>query len=412
MILLLLAALSAFVGIYVYVGYPLLLVLVSSIRRSRPLPQPAGTPRVTLVVSAFNEAQVMREKIENSLTLDYPAHLLEIVVVSDCSTDETDAIVLAFADRGIRLVRLPERRGKSAGLNEVVATASGDVLVFSDVNAFYRPDAIRRLVEPFGDPEIGCVTGESRYIGIEKYHVGIQENLYWKYERILKIWESRCGSMVGSDGAILALRRDLFEPLQAADLNDFVIPLRVVERGFRCVYAPEAVCEEHGTREYEEEFRRKVRIVNRGVYAVRSRLALLNPFQRGFFAIQLLSHKVLRWSLGLWIAVFFLATLALASQDLRWRSLVWAQVAFYTLALAGHLAPRLHRRGGWIFRLPYYFCMVNIAAVLGGVSGLLGRVQVTWTPERGQHRLPSQAPPVRRDADTAVAAPRDATREG
>jgi cellulose synthase/poly-beta-1,6-N-acetylglucosamine synthase-like glycosyltransferase len=411
MIFLLLAALSAFVGIYVYVGYPLLLLLVGSIRRSRPLPQPVGAPRVTLLVSAFNEAQVMREKIENSLALDYPAHL-EIVVVSDCSTDETDAIVLSFADRGIRLVRLPERRGKSAGLNEAIATASGELLVFSDANAFYRPDAIRRLVKPFADPEIGCVTGELCYTGIEECNVGIQEDLYWKYERVLKSWESRCGSMVGSNGAIFALRRDLFEPLQAADVNDFVIPLRVVERGFRCVYAPEAVCEEHGTREYAEEFRRKIRIVNRSAYAIRNRLALLNPLRRGFFAIQLLSHKVLRWSIGLWIAVFFVATLALASGDPRWRPVVWAQVAFYTLALAGHLAPGLRRRGGRIFSLPYYFCMVNVAAVLGGVRGLLGRVQITWKPERGEHRLPSQMPPPGRDADAAVVAPSDATREG
>jgi cellulose synthase/poly-beta-1,6-N-acetylglucosamine synthase-like glycosyltransferase len=374
--------LSAAVPLYVYAGYPILLWTIGSIRGRRPIAAAPIEPDVTLIVSAYNEQEVIGEKLENSLSLDYPRERLEVIVVSDCSSDRTDAIVAARSADGVRLVRLSERMGKSAGLNQAVATARGSVLVFSDANAFYRPDAIRNLVANFADPQVGCVTGESRYSKPDRSTTSTQENLYWRYERWIKILESAWGSMVGSDGAILALRRGLFEPLRATDLNDLVIPLRVVARGYRVVYEPSAICDEAGMLEYAEEFRRKVRIVNRSVFALRQFPSLFNPLRAGTFALQLISHKALRWSVGLALVVLLICSAATAAIDPRWAPLVWAQCAFYALAAAAALFPGLRRRAGPVATLPYYFCLVNVAALIGGARGLLGRVQVRWNPER------------------------------
>jgi cellulose synthase/poly-beta-1,6-N-acetylglucosamine synthase-like glycosyltransferase len=376
--------LSAAVPIYVYAGYPILLWAMARVRGQRTVAAAPIEPAVTLIISAYNEEDVIGEKLENSLSLDYPRDRLEVIVVSDCSSDRTDAIVAARAPDGVRLIRLPERGGKSAGLNHAVAAARGSVLVFSDANAFYRTASIRRLVANFADSEVGCVTGESRYAKPDRSTTSTQENLYWRYERWIKIVESNWGSMVGSDGAILALRRDLFEPLRASDLNDLVIPLRVVARGYRVVYEPSAICDEAGMLEYEEEFRRKVRIVNRSVFALRQFPLLLNPLRAGTFALQLISHKVLRWGVGLALIALLISSAATTAIDPRWAPLLWAQVAFYALAGAGALLPGWRRRAGSIATLPYYFCLVNVAALIGGARGLRGRVQVTWNPERGQ----------------------------
>ena len=378
-----LLVLSAAVPLYVYAGYPIILWAIASIRGPRPVAAAPIEPDVTLIISAYNEEGVIGEKLENSLSLDYPRDRMEVIVVSDCSTDRTDAIVGARATDGVRLVRMPERAGKSAGLNHAVAAARGRVLVFSDANAFYRPDSIRKLVANFADAEVGCVTGESRYANPDRSSTSTQENLYWRYERWIKVWESAWGSMVGSDGAILALRRDLFEPLRATDLNDLVIPLRVVAGGHRVVYEPGAICDEAGMLEYEEEFRRKVRIVNRSVFALRQFPSLLNPLRATTFAFQLISHKVLRWSVGVALVAFLISSAAATAIDSRWAPLLWAQGAFYALSAAGVLFPDLRRRAGPIATLPYYFCLVNVAALIGGARGLLGRVQVTWKPERG-----------------------------
>lgn len=375
--------LSAAIPLYVYAGYPLLLWTLVAMRGRRRVAVAPIEPDVTFIISAYNEEAVIGEKLVNTLAIDYPRNRIEVIVVSDCSSDRTDALVSARAPDGVRLIRLPRRMGKTAGVNLAVASAKGEFLVFSDANAMYRRDAIRHLVANFADPEVGCVTGESRYSDPARSTVSTQENFYWKYERLIKILESDLGSMVGSDGAILALRRALFEPLAVTDLNDLVIPLRVVARGFRVVYERRAICDEPGTLEYQEEFRRKVRIVNRSVFALRQFPSLLNPTRAGVFAVQLFSHKVLRWSVGLALGVLLVSSAAAGSIDRRWVPLLWAQIGFYSLAGAGALFPGLRRRAGPVLTLPYYFCLVNAAALIGGVRGLIGQVQITWSPERG-----------------------------
>lgn len=371
---------------YVYVGYPVLLRLLGAVLGRDGVARGGIEPKASLLISAYNEASVIRAKLLNSLALDYPREQLEITVISDCSTDDTDRIVRDFSRDGVRLNRNAERLGKSSGLNASVPCTSGEILVFSDANALYRPDAIRKLVRNFNDPRVGCVTGESRYVETDRSIVGRQEGAYWSYERLLKTWETWRGSMVGADGAIFAVRRSLYAPLEAADINDFVTPLQVVMKGYRCVYEPEAVCEERGTARYDEEFRRKVRIVNRSLYALRKTKALLDPFRYGWFSFQLVSHKMIRWAMPLWLGAAFVSSLYLSSYGTAFRNLFLVQAAFYVVALAGAGLSRFGAARVSLLTLPYYFCMVNGAAALGALRALTGHVQVTWTPERDHTR--------------------------
>src|SRR5436189_643652 len=253
---------------YVIVGYPLLLQLIVWLRGARPIRRSDVTPHVSFVISAYNEADVIRDKIHNALALDYPAEALEIVVISDCSDDGTDEIVREFASRGVKLARMSERGGKTAGLNATVPTLTGDIVVFSDANALYERDALRKLVRNFGDETVGYVTGEARYLKNRAAAADVGERAYWNYEIQMKRLETSLGSMVGGDGAIYAIRKALWQSLPEDAINDFLNPLQIVAAGWRGVYEPEAVCWEETGGGIRNEYKRRVRIVSRSWRAV------------------------------------------------------------------------------------------------------------------------------------------------
>jgi cellulose synthase/poly-beta-1,6-N-acetylglucosamine synthase-like glycosyltransferase len=253
------------------------------------------TPSVTLLISAFNEERTIQHKIENSLSLDYPKDCLQVIIISDGSTDATERIAEAFVKSGVTLVRLPERRGKTAGLNAAFHIARGDILVFSDANILYAKDALRCLVRSFADQKVGCVTGNSHYVDADQSPAHMQENTYWGYERLVRTLESHLGSTVGGDGAIFAIRRELYRPLPPQAINDLVTPLQIVARGSRAVFEPAAIGFEPSAGNFMGEFRRKRRIVNRSWHGLMSLPQVLNPWRVGLFAWQVWSHKVLRW---------------------------------------------------------------------------------------------------------------------
>lgn len=366
---------------WVHFLYPGFLWLLRTVGLRRPVCRGDHEPRVTLVVSAFNEARVIGAKLENCLKLDYPRDRLEVIVVSDASTDGTDDIVKA-AGPPVRLLRMPSRGGKTVGLNAALAAATGDIVVFSDANAMYECNALRMLVRNFADPRVGAVTGESRYtIGADDASTE-SEDAYWSYEIWIKGLESSLGSVVGGDGAIYAIRRGLYRELGPGDLSDFVNPLQIVAQGFRNIYEPEAVSWEGGAEGYDAEFRRKVRIVNRAWRATLKMKALLNPFRYGFFAVQFLSHKVLRWLVP-WFMLLVLATNAmLATRSPLYLVLLAGQLVFYGLAMAGR---QLAGHGGGLARLtaiPYYFCLVNLASLVALVEVVQGKEYRTWSSSR------------------------------
>ena len=365
---------------YVYFGYPALLFIAARGVRKLPDYDARELPRVTLLISAFNEQDCIAEKLENSLRLDYPKDLLEIIVISDASDDRTDDIVRGYADRGISLLRMEDRGGKTLGLNAGVDAAQGEIIVFSDANAMYDEHAIQSLIAPYADDSIGAVIGESIYIEPTD-DSGRSESLYWRYETLIKRLESQLGSVVGGDGAIYSVRKNLFRPMSADALSDFVNPMQVVEQGSRCIYEPRAVSVEEVAGSFGKEFKRKVRIVNRAWRAVWRLRNMLNPVRHGFFALKLWSHKVLRWLVPFMMAGMLLLNLFLVAEGPIYVATLMAQGVFYSLASIGFLNRRRENQPA-LLHIPFYFCLVNYASALGLMEGIRGKAYVTWTTAR------------------------------
>jgi cellulose synthase/poly-beta-1,6-N-acetylglucosamine synthase-like glycosyltransferase len=372
----LLFAASLGVLLYVYVAYPLLLRLVVRFRGARVVRRSDTTPPLSLVISAFNEEAVIRAKIENALGLDYPADCLEIVVVSDASSDATDAIVAEYAPR-VRLARQSARRGKTAGLNHTVPTLRGDIVVFSDANAIYEPDALRKLARNFADPCVGCVTGEARYLPEGRSAADVGERVYWDYEMQIKRLETAVGSMVGGDGAIYAIRRSLWRDLPVDAINDFLNPLQIVAAGWRGVYEPEAVCYEETAGGVRTEWRRRIRIVSRSWRAVFQAPQVLNPFVVGLFAWSVVSHKVLRWLGGAFAVCAAIAGAALFGDAVASSPAMSLAVVAVT-ALAA-VATASGRRG---ISMAGYFMAISSASLVGVWKGMFGRVSGVWSTPR------------------------------
>jgi cellulose synthase/poly-beta-1,6-N-acetylglucosamine synthase-like glycosyltransferase len=382
---------------YVYVGYGLLLLALARVRRRPVMRDPEYCPRVTMLISAYNEADVIRAKIENTLALDYPSDRLEIVVCSDASDDGTDVMVDEYRSRGVVLRRQRERLGKTAGLNAAVPQATGEIIVFSDANAMYEPNAVRNLVRNFADPSVGCVTGESRYVAGNAATADRGERAYWTYEIKLKRLESAVGSMVGGDGAVYAIRKELWQELPETAINDFLNPLQIVAAGWRAIYEPEAICYERTAGELRREFARRVRIVSRSWRAVFQAPAVLNPFKVGFFALQVVSHKLLRWLSVVYVFLGAFALLSFVATSTPYR----VELAAFAFVIASmYLVAPMGRR---IDAFASYFLVINVASFVGVVRGSFGRVSPIWSTVREHTDATSAAPfDWRRTAGRAV----------
>lgn len=376
---------SLFLLVYVYAGFPVLLGLASLILRKHHQPNRDHEPTVTLIISAYNEEAVIREKIDNSLAIDYPPEKLDILVVSDASVDRTDSLVLACEDPRVRLLRVEGRRGKTMGLNAALEQVRTELVLFSDANALYDSQAVRNMVRHFGDPGVGYVVGHARYIDSSATAAGESENLYWNFEIQLKRWESEVHSVVGGDGAIYMIRRSLYQPLEATDINDFVNPLQIVAAGFRGIFDASAFCVETPADDFEKEFGRKVRIVNRSFNGFLRVRQLLNPLRYGRFSWLLFSHKVLRWFSPFLLLAHFIATLLMPMDGLA-GLIALGSLALYTLVIAAATIGLLNkRRGGKVFdyaKYFYYFMLMNVASAFGVLSRLQGRRIVTWSTVR------------------------------
>ena len=371
---------ALFLVVYTYLIYPVLLWLLAAGRKMPEYAQLSEWPTVSLIIAAHNEEAVLRAKLENALAMDYPPERLDIIVVSDASTDDTDRIAAEFAERGVRLHRQEVRGGKTEAQNAGVRLARGQFLAFSDANSMYASDALKRLLAPFADERIGCVCGELQYANPDEQGAGKGEGLYWRYEQFLKRRESLLSSTLGANGAIYALRRELFVELRGDIISDFVAPLGAWRRGFRIAYEPKAVATEYSSVRFGDEFRRRRRIVSRSLYGLWTEAGVLNPFAHLFFAFQMFSHKLLRWLVPVWLLVVLVVNIPLAT-DGYYGILLALQVAFYGLAALGLLLPeRLGRC--WLFYVPAYFTATNLGTLLGLLSFLMGRRHRIWQPAR------------------------------
>jgi cellulose synthase/poly-beta-1,6-N-acetylglucosamine synthase-like glycosyltransferase len=356
------------IPLYAFAGYPLVLLGLGITIRHK-LRKAPFLPLVSLLIPAYNEERVIARKIENSLALDYPAGWIEIVVVSDGSTDRT--VEIARSAGGIRVLALARNYGKVAALNTAVPQLRGDIIVFSDASAMLAPESVRRLVENFVDPAVGAACGHYTVVKPDEVNIGAPENIYWKYEAFIKTRESRLASTVGAHGHLHAIRKELYPFPPPETINDdYVIPLAVIARGFRAVYEPAAIV-------YEEAremtgFGRRIRIMAGNLQQLRHLRRFLSPL-RPLPLLFFLSHKVVR----LFVPFAMVAALAvncLLIHSMLYRGLFDAQLLFYTLAILG-ITGRLRPRA---LRLPFYFCMVNSAAFFGLYHAITGRKRMAW----------------------------------
>lgn len=376
------AALLAFwlclaVCVYIYFGYPALLWIVS---RVKPRPVRAGDvhPMVTFVVAAYNEEKNIAAKIANTLALDYPGQRIELLVVSNGSTDRTNEIVNAYGDPRVQLVALPDP-GKMAALNEGAARARGEILVFTDADFLLDRQTLATLVRPFADPEVGGVCG-ARNTAVQRAGdaTGDGEGLYARWDRWQKIRESEIGSVFAADGLLYAVRKSLFTPIaDPGQADDIAISARVVLQGYRLVFEPRATAYEHAVVEAASEFRRKIRVAGHSVRALLNLRAAL--FTRGFYSLELLSHKLIRHFIALFLIGLFVSNVFLAASSPFYRLTLAGQLAIYGLAVTGALVRDRPIGRARLLAIPYYFCFVNAAAFFGIVAVLRRHRTTAWS---------------------------------
>lgn len=359
-----------------YFLYPLTMKILSKFSENRQMEEQSDLPTVALIIAAYNEEDIIAEKIENSLRIAYPSELLNIVVFSDASDDRTDEIVEQYENRGVSLVRIEGRVGKTECQNQIADLVDEDILVFSDANSMYEPDAVSKLVEKF-ETDVGCVVGELRYKGSSDVE---GESAYWRYESAIKRLESRVHSLVTGNGAIYAVRAESYVPLPRDAISDFAEPLAIVRNGEVVKYAPDAVAWEETETSTSSELRRRIRIVTRCWNTVAANRDLLNPFRKPLFAYQLWSHKVLRWLTPVLLVAVLVGNLGLIalSESVVYQLTFVGQVAFYLLAGVGSLADRFNVNDPVVTHVPFYFLHSTYGMLIGLLNFLQGKNIVVW----------------------------------
>jgi cellulose synthase/poly-beta-1,6-N-acetylglucosamine synthase-like glycosyltransferase len=364
---------------YVYAGYPLLLAVLSCLSKRRRAEQ-GYAPCLSVLIAAYNEEGNIQKKIEQTLSLDYPQDRLEIAVVSDGSTDRTDEIVRWISDPRVRLIRVEGRRGKTRAQNEAVKICKGEVIVFSDATTTYHPQALRYLAANYVDPRIGAVSGRYQYFdGQGNSPTGLGTIAFWNYENTIKRYQSSISTVTGCCGCIYSVRKSAYTDLHDDVISDLVQPLRAIQKGYRVAFEERALAYEETTQTAGEEFKMRVRVVTRGIRGVLSVPDLLKPWKYPWISFQLWSHKVLRWSVPLFLLTMLLSNAFLLDRPL-FRMSFGLQAAFYLLALLSLIFP-LHQR--WKpLGVPLYFCTLNAAALVSGIEVLRGRKYVVWETVR------------------------------
>lgn len=372
--------LSAAALFYTYAGYAMLIAGISTLR-PRKVRRADYQPMVTIIITAYNEERALAAKIENTLALDYPSGLLEILVASDCSTDRTDEIARAFSSQRVQLIRQAQRLGKTAAQNAAVEKARGEVILFSDATSHYQPDVLKQIAPNFADAEVGCVGGRLVYIDPGDTRVGRGAKSYWNYETFLKKHESRACSLIGVSGCLYAVRRSAYVPLYHEACSDFIIATKMIEQGLRTVYEPGAVCTEVTNQRQDNELKMRVRIIAQTFTDLWKHRTTVNPFQSGLYGLQIFSHKVMRYLVPFFLIGLFATAATLSINSLFYRLLFLAQVAGYTCAGLAWLLERIGVRSR-LLALPQYFVLANVASLIALFKFLRGERYARWEPIR------------------------------
>ena len=362
-----------FIVFYTYIGYGILLYLLVRIKecfisRKEADPGNGELPSVTLFVAAYNEEDVVDEKMRNSLDLDYPEEKLKFVWITDGSNDSTNEKLKAYPR--VSVLFQPRRQGKTAALNRGIQAVDTPVVVFTDANTMINREAILEIACCLRDPKVGCVAGEKRIAVSESDSAAAGgEGLYWKYESALKSLDSRLCTAVGAAGELFAVRRELFETMEDDTLlDDFILSMRIAQKGYKIAYCNEAYAIESGSADMKEEEKRKVRIAAGGLQSVWRLRALLNPFRYGTLNFQYVSHRVLRWSVTP-VALFLLLPVNLLLVFWAWPTVLYTvilalQLLFYFMGYRGYCLSKKSVRNKWLY-IPYYFLFMNVNVIKG-----------------------------------------------
>lgn len=397
---------------YAYFGYVTLLLIIDTYRRiARHKEYSSGStttilqnsdellPSISFIITVYNEEECIEQKIENSLKLTYPVEKLEVIVASDCSTDQTDDIVRSYADRNVKLERAPERKGKENAQMYAVRAASGTILVFSDVSTILKPDALRQIVGNFKDPSVGCVSSEDRFVDRDGTVSG--EGLYVRYEMFIRKLESRINTLVGLSGSFFAARREVCRDWAPDLQSDFNSLLNAVKLGMKGISDPLSIGYYKNIADERKEFQRKVRTVLRGITVLMRNRNLLNPRRHGLFAWQLLSHKMCRWLVPLFLILAFLTNLFLLGSASIYLVTFLFQISFYSAAVvhAVGLNSSNDKKGNTeerqktlkatvrsVFmqaaRIAHYFVSVNVSILWAWGKFLFGDRATLWNPSK------------------------------
>ena len=368
--------------LYTYLGYPIVLSMLQKYSSTRIVqePDPIYSIPVSIIISCFNEETQIAAKIENTLQLHYSGEQMEIIVISDGSTDRTVEIAREYEDQGVRVIDEPARKGKTAVQNQAVKVAKNEIIIFSDADVMYQLDAVQKLVRHFGDNRVAGVGGEVIFTTDVQSSVSSQENLFRRYEKYIKRLENRFGNLIGFTGAIYAVRKSLYIPLSGAVISDFIESLVLARNGYTLRYEPEAIAVESVEYNYQNEYSRKMRTILRGLNGIKTITDILNPLRYGMLAFQVFSHKICRWGVPLFLIGLFFSNLLLLGS--LWFNLVFGmQLLLYLFALLGwffHANDRKLR----IFSVPFYFVLVNYAALIALVKFIAGKNIIAWRPQR------------------------------
>lgn len=365
---------------YIYAGYPLLVYLVS-VLRPRAVKKAEFAPQVTVLITAYNEEKAIRAKIENTLLIDYPKEKLEILVASDGSTDRTDEIVKEFQARGVKLFRQEGRMGKTFTQNEAVKRASGEIILFSDATTAYEKDVLLVMLPNFADASIGCVAGRLIYVDESESGVGKGAQSYWNYETFLKRSESRACSLIGASGCLYAVRKSAYQPMYREACSDFLICTVVYKQGLRSIYEPEAVCTEETNRQTDKELQMRVRVISQTFTDLWRNRGMLNPLRSGFYAVELVSHKLLRYAVPLFLLLLLITSAVSAVYSKVFDLILALQILFYLTALVAWILEKSGKRAG-LLSIPLYFVTANLASLIGFYKFARGERFATWEPIR------------------------------
>jgi cellulose synthase/poly-beta-1,6-N-acetylglucosamine synthase-like glycosyltransferase len=366
---------------YIYFGYPLVITLIALIKKN-PIDKKTFEPRVSLIITAYNEESCIASSLQNKLKLNYPKDKIEIIVVSDGSTDKTDEIVHQFSENGVKLIRQNPRAGKTQALNRAVANARGEIIIFADANSIYHADALKEILNNFHDPKVGYVTGQMKYVNPDGSMVGDGCSIYMKYENYLRKKETLVGSIVGVDGGIDAVRRKLYIPMSMDQLPDLVLPLQVVKQGYRVVYEPSAILEESTLSHSKDEYHMRVRVSLRALWAIKDMRMMLSLRNFGLYAFQIWSHKVFRYFAFIFMILTYFSNFLLYPNHIFFKVIFIIQNIFYFIFIISFFMENLERKINR-FYFVFYFVLINIAAAHATIKFLMGKKLILWTPRKG-----------------------------